>query len=105
MLAKANKNLHFRRKGIRTKTIDSRPWFDSIAPSRAEKQKKLRSLDISINMPPLPGFRKEPSKPVIRRFFKKIDTTESVSHLAEALDRILSSDPDIRELRWRNEGE
>jgi len=42
----------------------------------------------------------EPSKPVIRKLFKKIDTTEAVAHLAKALDAILTSDPDIRDLRW-----
>ncbi len=47
----------------------------------------------------------EPGKPVIRRFFKKIDTTEQVGRVAEALDRILTSDPEVTDLRWWNEDE
>ena len=47
----------------------------------------------------------EPSKPFIRKLFKKIDTTEAVSHLSEALDKILTADPDIRDVRWSSEHE
>src|SRR6266404_5331492 len=46
----------------------------------------------------------EPSKPIIRRFFKKIDTTDAVAQLAKALEAILTSDPDIRDLRWSSDG-
>ena len=42
----------------------------------------------------------EPGKPVIRKFFKKIDTTQAVGRVAAALDKILTSDPEIREVRW-----
>src|SRR5579863_8702425 len=41
----------------------------------------------------------EPSKPTIWRFpFKKIDTTAYVARIADALDKILTSDPDIRDV-------
>jgi len=46
-----------------------------------------------------------PSKPVIRRFFKKIDTTQKVSRITDALDNIFTSDPDIRNVRWWDESE
>ncbi len=46
-----------------------------------------------------------PDRPVVRRFFRKIDTTERVGRLAEALERILTSDPEIRDLRWKDAGE
>jgi hypothetical protein len=42
----------------------------------------------------------EPSKPIVRKLFKKIDTTEAVRRLAAALDKILTSDPEIRDVRW-----
>jgi hypothetical protein len=42
----------------------------------------------------------QPDKPFIRRWFRKIDTTEHISRLAEALEAILSSNPAIRNLRW-----
>jgi hypothetical protein len=42
----------------------------------------------------------EPSKPVIRKWFRKIDTTQAVGRLSDALQKILASDPDIRDVRW-----
>jgi hypothetical protein len=45
----------------------------------------------------------EPSEPVIRKWFKKIDTTQEVGRLSEALQKILASDPDIRDVRWESE--
>lgn len=42
----------------------------------------------------------EPSKPFIRKLFKKIDTTQDVGNVVESLARILSSDPDIHDVRW-----
>lgn len=45
----------------------------------------------------------EPSKPVIRKLFKRIDTTQEVGHLSEALETILASDPDIRRVQWEGE--
>lgn len=47
----------------------------------------------------------EPSKPVIRKLFKKIDTTQEVGRLSQALSKILASDSDIREVRWLGENE
>jgi len=41
----------------------------------------------------------QPDKPVIRKWFKKIETTEQVSRVVEALENILTSDPEIREFR------
>src|SRR5947209_2807589 len=47
----------------------------------------------------------EPSKPVIRKFLKKIDTTADVGRVADALDKILTSDADIQALRWWSDDE
>lgn len=41
-----------------------------------------------------------PDRPVIRRFLRKIDTTADVGRLVAAIDRILSTDPEIRDVRW-----
>ncbi|MFN0277301.1 MAG: hypothetical protein ACKVRN_01735 [Pyrinomonadaceae bacterium] len=40
----------------------------------------------------------DPSTPVVKKFFKKIDTTPQLTRLTEAVNQILSSDPEIREL-------
>ncbi len=45
----------------------------------------------------------EPSKPVIRKWIRKIDTTQAVGRLSDALQKILASDPDIRDVRWSGE--
>jgi len=42
----------------------------------------------------------EPSKPLIRKWFKKIDTTAFVGRVAVTLQKILASDPEIRDVRW-----
>ena len=43
----------------------------------------------------------EPSKPTVRKgWFKKVDTTAEVARVAEAIDAILTSNPDIRDVRW-----
>jgi hypothetical protein len=47
----------------------------------------------------------EPSKPIIRKLFKKIETAEQVGRVTKALDKILTSDPEITDLRWWDEGE
>ena len=47
----------------------------------------------------------EPSKPAIRKFLKKIDTTADVGRVADALDKILTSDPEIRDVRWWSDDE
>lgn len=45
----------------------------------------------------------EPSKPFIRKWFKKIDTTLQVDRVSEALRNVLESDPDIRNINWSSE--
>ena len=45
----------------------------------------------------------EPAKPVFRKLFRKFDATEQLSQLVGALERILSSDPDIRDVEWSEE--
>ncbi len=47
----------------------------------------------------------EPSEPVIRKFLQKIDTTGGVGRVADVLDKILTSDPDIQALRWWSDDE
>ena len=47
----------------------------------------------------------EPSKPIIRKLFKKIDTTEQVGRVVKALDKVLNSDGEITNLRWWDENE
>jgi hypothetical protein len=44
----------------------------------------------------------EPPTATVRKWFKKIDTTPVLDNLATALDRILTSDPQIRDVRWDN---
>ncbi|HWZ93965.1 MAG TPA: hypothetical protein VNW30_02125 [Opitutaceae bacterium] len=47
----------------------------------------------------------EPSKPTIRRWLRKIDTTPKISRIADALDRILRGNPQVRDIRWWSENE
>ena len=42
----------------------------------------------------------EPQKPEIRKLFKKIDTTKRVGALQKAMEKILSSTPEIRDIKW-----
>jgi hypothetical protein len=42
----------------------------------------------------------EPREPFIRKLFSRIETTERVGALQEAIDRILSSADGIRDKRW-----
>ncbi|WP_257306053.1 hypothetical protein [Geothrix campi] len=42
----------------------------------------------------------EPSKPFVRRLFRKVNTTAAVERLAVALERALAKSPGITELRW-----
>ncbi len=46
----------------------------------------------------------DPDKPVIKKLFKKIDATEQLTRLVAAIDRILASDPDIRNVEWTDGG-
>ena len=41
-----------------------------------------------------------PSTPVVKKFFKKIDATPQLTRLIEALQQILATDPEIREVVW-----
>ena len=42
----------------------------------------------------------DPHKPTIRRFLRKIDVSERVRQLRDAVDDILNADPSIRGKRW-----
>lgn len=42
----------------------------------------------------------EPSKPFVRRLFRKISTEAQVSAVTTALHSLLSSEPSIRDVRW-----
>ena len=44
----------------------------------------------------------EPPTPTVRKWFKKIDTTPVLDNLSTTLDRILTSDPQIHDVRWDN---
>ena len=46
----------------------------------------------------------DPSTPVVKKFFRKIDATAQLSRLTEALTEILASDPDIRDIVWTQPG-
>jgi hypothetical protein len=43
----------------------------------------------------------DPSTPVVKKFFRKIDATSQLTRLTEALQQILSSDPEITNVVWR----
>jgi hypothetical protein len=47
----------------------------------------------------------EPSKPFIRRFFRKISTEAQVLAVTEALGSLLASEPSVRDIRWWTEQE
>jgi hypothetical protein len=42
----------------------------------------------------------EPSKPFIRKWFRKIDTSEQVGRVSNAMRKILESNPEIRSINW-----
>lgn len=42
----------------------------------------------------------DPSKPIVKKLFKKLDATPQLTRLTDALQQILASDPDIREVVW-----
>jgi hypothetical protein len=46
----------------------------------------------------------EPATPVVKKLFSKIDATVELTRLTEALQLILSSDPDIRDVVWSEPG-
>jgi hypothetical protein len=43
-----------------------------------------------------------PDKPNVRKLFKAYDTTEQVGRVSDALDKILTSDPEIHDVRWED---
>ena len=43
----------------------------------------------------------EPSQPVTRKLFKKIDVTVPLTQLTRSVEAILTADPEIREVKWR----
>jgi len=47
----------------------------------------------------------EPSKPTVRKLFRKVDTTQRVAKVAAALDAALRAHPEIRDIRWWSESE
>lgn len=46
----------------------------------------------------------DPRTPVFKRLFRRVDVTEQLVRITEALEAILSSDPDIREVTWTEPG-
>lgn len=43
----------------------------------------------------------DPQQPVTRRMFKKIDTTQELQRLVNAVDQVPQDDPDISDIVWR----
>ncbi len=42
----------------------------------------------------------DPDEPVVRKLLKKVDTTQQLSQLLEAIKSILDEDDDIRDINW-----
>jgi len=42
----------------------------------------------------------DPATPIIRKLFKRIDATHELSRVVTAMERILSSDPEITNVEW-----
>jgi hypothetical protein len=42
----------------------------------------------------------DPSNPIVKKLFKKIDATPQLTRLTDALQQILASDPEICEVVW-----
>jgi hypothetical protein len=47
----------------------------------------------------------DPATPTVKKFFKKIDATAQLTRLTEALQQILSSDPEITDVVWIEPGD
>jgi hypothetical protein len=47
----------------------------------------------------------DPATPIVKKFFKKIDATAQLTRLTEALQQILSSDPEITDVVWIEPGD
>jgi hypothetical protein len=46
----------------------------------------------------------DPGAPIVRKFFKSIDATTQLSRLTDALQQILSADPEIKDMVWTGPG-
>jgi hypothetical protein len=46
----------------------------------------------------------DPSTPLVKKFFKKIDATPQLTRITTALQQILSSDPEITNVVWTEVG-
>ena len=42
----------------------------------------------------------DPSKPTVRKLFKKIDASTQLKQITESLNEIFTSDPEITDLEW-----
>lgn len=42
----------------------------------------------------------DPGKPVVKKLFRKTDITPQLTRLTEALNQILSADPEVRNIVW-----
>jgi hypothetical protein len=42
----------------------------------------------------------EPSKPFVRKWFRKVSTEDTVRRVANVLEKSLEAHPEVRELRW-----
>jgi len=42
----------------------------------------------------------DPKTPIVKKLFKKIDATPQLTRLTEALQQILATDPEIKEIEW-----
>ena len=47
----------------------------------------------------------EPSKPFVRRWFRKVSTTDTVERVADVLDKSLRHHPEVRDFRWWSDNE
>ena len=43
----------------------------------------------------------DPGTPIVKKFFKKIDAMAPLTRLTEAMQQILSSDPEIKDAVWK----
>ena len=46
----------------------------------------------------------DPSTPIVRKLLRKVDVTPELARLTDALQQILSSDPEIRDITWIEPG-
>ena len=46
----------------------------------------------------------DPDKPIVKKLFKKIDATAELTRLTQAMQQILSSDSEIRDVVWMDPG-